>query len=72
MAIFNPQVNPSGLDISNCNGNGIPNSSPLQLPIGPIQKIIIKKKAAEQVYIILYLMDAESMDAESSSNQCTN
>eukprot|EP01083_Nonionella_stella_P272594 924481_1 len=33
MAILNPQVNPSGLDISNYNGNTIHNS-PLQLPIG--------------------------------------
>eukprot|EP01083_Nonionella_stella_P272593 924480_1 len=42
MAILNPQVNPSGLDISNYNGNTIHNS-PLQLPIGRNTKIIIKK-----------------------------
>eukprot|EP01084_Bolivina_argentea_P270156 459318_1 len=43
MAIFNPQVNPSGLDISNCNGNGIPNSPSLQLLIGTNTKDNNKK-----------------------------
>eukprot|EP01084_Bolivina_argentea_P307725 531925_1 len=44
-----------------CNGNTIPNSPSLQLQIGPIQKIIIKKDA-QQVYIILYVMDFQSIE----------